>query len=235
MPWTSSRSSAAVSAGVRSAATTMPGSTHGSRRLRPRRARRPPGGPPRPGPRREPAGTRRRGSGTRPQPSRRLRARPGRRSCPARRSHGGQAPASASSSRKRRWASKIAALYSPARAATESRVARISVRTRSSARSSSSHSASGSLAGSVGISGVAARKWRAAPIATPGATGIPARRAGRSRREPRVSQPELRPQAPRRNRARPAPPARRAPRPPAARSRRPRSRVPGGRRGWRAR
>ena len=67
----------------------------------------------------------------------------------------------------------MAALYSPARAATESRVVRISVRTCSSAPVSASHSDSGSPDEPVGISGSSGRKWRAGPDTIPGAPGSP--------------------------------------------------------------
>src|SRR5436305_407965 len=57
----------------------------------------------------------------------------------------------------------MAALYSPALAATESRAARISARTSSSAPFSAFHSASGSPDEPVGISGSTGWKWRAGP------------------------------------------------------------------------
>ena len=67
----------------------------------------------------------------------------------------------------------MAALYSPALAATESRAARISARTCSSAPFSAFHSASGSPDEPVGISGSTGWKWRAGPETIPGAPGRP--------------------------------------------------------------
>src|SRR5437763_29791 len=61
----------------------------------------------------------------------------------------------------------MAALYSPALAATESRAARISARTCSSAPFSAFHSASGSPDEPVGISGSTGWKWRAEPERQP--------------------------------------------------------------------
>ena len=136
---------------------------------RPRAVRRPAARPPS-GLRLERSDTRRRASGSRPPPTRLPRPTPAPRSAAARRRRAGRLEQRLVLEEEEVGVEDRGVVLAGA-SGDESRVASISARTRSIARSSASHSALGSVAGSVGISGSAARKWRAAPSAVPGAPG----------------------------------------------------------------